>query len=118
MPTIEFNLEPLTGEHGLALAVTGMLVVFLALALVVTFITVLPRIASWLSRAHPSPAPAMPVEDEQLPEELLVVIAAAVAEVVRHPHRIVHIRTPGDMSWSLEARLQHHQSHKIPHRDR
>ena len=42
-------------------------------------------------------------------------IAAAVAETIRQPHRIVRIRglTAEDLDWSLEGRMQHHQSHRI-----
>jgi hypothetical protein len=52
-----------------------------------------------------------------LPEELVVVIAAAVAESLGPAHRIVRIRglMPEDLGWQLEGRLQHHASHH-PHR--
>lgn len=119
MPSIKFSLDPLFQEHGIPLAIMGMLVVFLALALVVIFISLLPHVAQWISRGHAHATEAvLPVDDNELSEELLVVIAAAVAAIVQQPHRIVHIRSPEDLSWSFEARLQHHQSHRIPHRDR
>ncbi len=119
MPKIEFRLEPLTGDDGITLAVLGMLVVFLALTLVAAFISILPRIARRISMARAvSTPPALPVDDDEVSEELLAVICAAVAAVVHQPHRIVHVRSSEDLGWSLESRLQHHQSHSIPHRGR
>ena len=120
----EFRLsfEPLFEDHGLALAVMGILVVFLALTLLVVFITLLPRLLErTLARESQTTAPADPeitLKDE-LPEETLVVIAAAVAETIRQPHRIVRIRglTPEDLGWSLEGRLQHHASHRLQRHD-
>jgi len=98
----------------------GILVVFMALVLVVISISLLPRILAPFTRSQESKSTALqPVSDDELPEETLVVIAAAVAAVLDRPHRIVHIRgmTPADHGWSLEGRLQQHQSHRIPHRD-
>ena len=119
-PLINFTVEPLFQDHGIPLAVMGILVVFMALVLVVISISLLPRILAPFTRSQESKSTALqPVSDDELPEETLVVIAAAVAAVLDRPHRIVHIRgmTPADHGWSLEGRLQQHQSHRIPHRD-
>ena len=122
-PLFEFTLEPLKEDHGIALAVMGILVVFVALVLVVVFITLLPRIVDLL---HDLTAPSVGKESEEaasvpateeggLSEEIVVVIAAAVANVLERPHRIVQIRglTPAEMGWSLEGRMLHHHSHRI-----
>lgn len=121
-PLVEFTLAPLFEEHGIALAVMGVLVVFMALTLVVTFITILPHLLAGVASPEPAAsAPAAPVAlDSELPEELVVVIAAAVAATIVTPHRIVKIRglTPSELGWSLEGRMQHHQSHGIRNRSR
>ena len=118
-PLIRFTLEPLTDEFGIPLALMGIMVVFLALVLVVIYISVLPRILDRLSgspQTEPIPEPVM--VDDGVSEETLVLIAAAVSEVMDKPQRIVRIRglTPADLGWSLEGRMQHHHSHKIQHR--
>lgn len=58
-----------------------------------------------------------PLDAGDLPDELVVVIAAAVAETLGPAHRIVRIRglMPEDLGWQLEGRLHHHASHH-PHR--
>ncbi|MCA9238353.1 MAG: hypothetical protein KDA44_22930 [Planctomycetales bacterium] len=52
-------------------------------------------------------------EEDDQPEEIVAVIAAAVAATIDAPHRIVHARIQGqsDLAWSLEGRMQHHTSH-------
>ena len=122
-PLIEFTTAPLLEEYGIPLAVMGILVVFSALILVVTFITLLPRVLAVFSAEEEEESAAAPVLDisgDELPEQILVVIAAAVAQALEGPHRIVRIRglTPADLGWSLEGRIQHHQSHQIQHRTR
>ena len=121
----QITLEPLWQDHGLPLAIMGMLVVFMALVLVSTFIVSLPKLMALLERVHAPPAkshatkptanskPAALQTDDELPIEIQVVIAAAVAEVIGGPHRIVRTRRrrPEDQSWSLEGRMQHHTSH-------
>lgn len=63
------------------------------------------------------PARRDSIDAGDLPEELVVVIAAAVAEVLGPAQRIVQIRglMPEDLGWQLEGRLHHHASHR-PHR--
>ena len=116
------TFEPLWEDHGIALAIMGMFVVFCALVLVSTFIMLLPRLMTGLERLHPEPkkqrgrskpkTPPKPADDE-LPEEIQVVIAAAVAEVVGARHRIIRTRrlSADEQAWSLEGRMQHHTSH-------
>jgi Na+-transporting methylmalonyl-CoA/oxaloacetate decarboxylase gamma subunit len=119
--SIEFTLAPLWEDSGIPLAVMGILVVFMALLMVAVFIILLPRLVPDESTAGVKHSAAMPVmDDDDLPEEIKVVIAAAVAQVLERPHRVIRIRglTPSDHDWSLEGRLQHHQSHTIQHRSR
>jgi hypothetical protein len=61
-----------------------------------------------------SPAPsATHTTSDELPEEDLVLIAAAVSLMLGHrPHRLVSIRPPA-MDWSREGRRQHLMSHKL-----
>ena len=120
-PLIQFTSAPLFEDHGIALAVMGVFVVFMALVLVVAFITVLPRVLAMFTETQLDQSASLPAADDAgLSEEMRVVIAAAVAETIRAPHRIVRIRglTPEDLGWSLEGRTQHHQSHRIHHRGR
>ncbi len=119
-PLVQFSLAPLSEEYGIPLAVMGILVVFMALTLVVTFISVLPHVAARLTaKSAPRSAESLLAAQDELPEEIRVVIAAAVAATIPHPHRVVLVRgtAPSSVAWSLEGRIQHHQSHRIPHRD-
>ncbi len=124
-PLVEFTLAPLMEEYGIPLAVMGVLVVFAALVLIIVFITILPRILAHVP-AHDatveldSGTAVSPAFGGELSAEIVVVIAAAVAETIGKPHRIVKIRglTPADLGWSLEGRTQHHQSHRFRHRNR
>ncbi len=121
------NWAPLYEDYGIALAAIGIVVVFVALLLVASFIAVLPRVLRILTTLHGILKPATaesaavaPPRDDEMSEETLVVIAAAVAAIMDKPHRIVKIRgtTSADQGWSLGGRMQHHQSHRIKHRDR
>jgi sodium pump decarboxylase gamma subunit len=119
----KFTLQPLFEDHGIPLAVMGVLVVFLALVLVVAFITLLPRVLAKIPQQQPEPSDSfatLATADEELSEEMLIVIAAAVAETMSAPHRIVRIggSSTEDLGWSLEGRMKHHQSHSIQPRDR
>jgi sodium pump decarboxylase gamma subunit len=120
-PLVEFTLSPLFEEHGIPLAVMGVLVVFSALVLIVVFITLLPRVLARVSPEESEQPAALPTTvEEGLSEELVVVIAAAVAATIDKPHRVVKIRglTPAELGWSLEGRTQHHQSHRLRSRNR
>jgi len=114
--SFQFTLEPLGEDHGIPLAIMGILVVFMALILVALFIVALPRIMEWLDRMHPEQKPAVAaLANDELSEETVAVIAAAVAAVLDRPHRVVHVRglTPEDLGWSLKGRLSHHASHSL-----
>lgn len=109
------TFRPLWDESGIPLAITGILIVFLALVLVAAFITLLPRLLARLPQQEaprPRGIPPSP-EDPELTEEKLALIAAAVAATVATPHRIVRIRGGAAtvQGWTLEGRLTHHQSH-------
>ena len=114
------QLQPLWEEHGIPLAIMGVMVVFAALVLVSSFIFLLPRLMSVLDKflplempVHQHTSPPAPVVDE-LPEEILVVLAAAVSETLGRPHRIVFARelTAKDLAWSHQGRWQIHTSHR------
>ena len=116
---IRIQVQPLLEDTGIALAIMGMLVVFAALVLVSVYVTLLPRFAAYLEERFPEKASPQPVAQpsisgDDLPEEVLVVIAAAVAQVIDEPHRIIHTRqlTPLDLAWSFEGRRQQHSSHR------
>jgi Na+-transporting methylmalonyl-CoA/oxaloacetate decarboxylase gamma subunit len=123
---LALELRPLIEDHGIPLAIMGMFVVFVALILVSLFIIVLPRsmavLARWSSETkEPSTQRGSQARAEDgVPEEMLVIISAAVAEVISEPHRIIHTRdmTAEELGWSLEGRLQHHSSHNIRQRER
>lgn len=118
----QIDWQPLFEDHGIPLAIMGLFVVFSALVLVRVFIGLLPRIMAVLDHLFPeqtktleSHAVSTEASSDALPDEILAIIAAVVADTVREPHRIVHTRelTPEDLNWTLEGRLQHHASHKI-----
>ena len=119
--------QALNEETGLPLAIMGLFVVFAALVFVRVFIGTLPRIMAALHHffpedqeaTHGEAAGAQPASDE-IPEAVVAVISAVVADIVGVRHRIVKTRqlTPKDMSWTLEGRLQHHASHRLQPQDR
>ena len=55
---------------------------------------------------------------DALSDEIVAVIAAAVATVLASPHRIVHIRglTSEQLGWLWGGRMEHHASHRDIHR--
>lgn len=118
----QLDWQPLWEDHGIPLAIMGLVVVFAALTLLRVFIGLLPRIMAILDHYFPEEAESRPGSTQQpqpqtngIPDEIVVVIAAAVAATIAEPHRIVHTRelSPEDLNWSLEGRLQHHASHSI-----
>lgn len=114
---LDFSTTPLREEHGIPLAIMGVVVVFLALGLVAILIKVLTLIGGppeLLESSSP-----LPKASGDCSPETVAVIAAAVAVMIERPQRIVRIRgiTPGEHDWSLEGRLQHHHSHRLPHTD-
>ena len=113
----QLNWDPLFEDLGIPLAIMGFTVVFAALVLVRIFIGTLPRIIAFLDHLHPSDAEAKhaapAVDPDEIPEEIIAVIAASVAATIREPHRIVRTRqlTSEDMNWTLEGRVKQHSSH-------
>lgn len=122
----QIDWQPLREDHGIPLAIMGLVVVFAALTLLRVFIGLLPRIMAILDYYFPeeseapsgSSQPAQPPASA-IPDEVVAVIAAAVAATISEPHRIVRTRelSPEELSWSLEGRLQHHASHSIQPRN-
>lgn len=118
---IKMSFEPLFHDKGIPLALMGMFIVFMALLFVISFISSLPRIMGMIESFSPSgehapaPPPVAPQESES-PEELIAVIAAAVAATLDQPHRIIRTReiTAQEMAWPQQGRLQIQASHK-PH---
>lgn len=111
-----WTFDPLYEDHGLALALMGIFVVFSALALVVMFITLLPRFVAVISpKEQPLAIETPSLDPDELPEELVVVLAAAVAATLGQPRRIVKVRglLTDDQAWSIEGRMQHHHSHRM-----
>jgi hypothetical protein len=89
------------------------------LALVIAFISLLPKIFGAASASVAPPVEQAAVDPSGgTPDETVAVIAAAVAATLDRPHRIVKIRgvSHSEMGWSLEGRMQHHQSHNIQQR--
>jgi len=97
-------------------ALTGMLVVLLSLSLIAVFCSALGYLVRIFVPRPLASRSVTPANDHETSDELIAVIAAAVAEAIDAPHRIVNIRglTPEDLTWSLEGRLQHHASHVPP----
>jgi hypothetical protein len=80
------------------------------------------RLEEQLDSAPPSPAAPVPApsvrptpEPEVMDEGVLTAIAAAVAVVVRQPHRIIAIQpdTSAQRAWSAEGRRELYHSHRI-----
>ncbi|TWU37243.1 OadG family transporter subunit [Novipirellula artificiosorum] len=133
VPLFTINTEALFEETGLPLAIMGMFVVFSALLILIFCVSMLPRAMVLLDKfmpatphhgaAKPKPKPkkkeakaAKAVADVGgVSEEIAVVIAAAVAQVMDQPHRIVRTRqlTAAELAWTLQGRIRHHASHKL-----
>ncbi len=101
----------------LRFSLTGLFVVLLSLGL----LAIACGCIGYLFKNGASrrlPDSALPVLKAQDTDEIVAVIAAAVAEALAIPHRIVCIRglSPEDMERTFEGRFQHHISHKLPRR--
>lgn len=106
-----------TARQLIEFAVGGLAVVLLSLSTLAIFcsgVGYLFQLGS--SKAAPSRKPVS--DDGKMSDEIVAVIAAAVAASISTPHRIVHIRglTAEELGWSLGGRLQHHASHQDSHR--
>lgn len=102
--------------EGLNLTVVGLTVVFAVLALVAVAV----RGLKWLdARLQPPARPAPASEAEaQIDHTTLVLIAAAVATLVRGRYHITKVRRlpqhgPGDTAWSQQHRAVLLASHRI-----
>ena len=75
---VDFNLQRIFAQDVVGLAITGMLVVFIALAAICLFLSALPKVLEWIepvfsseephrrrSSAHPAPPPLAPASDEE-----------------------------------------------------
>lgn len=109
--------------EGLQLMVVGMAVVFVALSLLMTGITLLSRLLHWRDRRHaqvlpgvadPSgtPTPEYPAIDGQL----LAILAAAATAALGTRARVRRVRFVGwdptvSRNWVLMGRGRHHASH-------
>lgn len=105
--------------------VGGFLLVMAVLAILATitfclgkvFVRFTPKPENVHPKAVKNTAPivaAAPEPVEEMPTEKIAAIAAAVAVVVRDPHRIVSIRPSGRSGhWSAEGRRQIFQSHRV-----
>ena len=94
MPTLltqqlEFNLQNVIDGNGISIAVTGMLIVFVALVTISLFLSALPRLLAVLERYYPqqehhhgTPAATSTtsVVAQPVTEEMLVAIAVALRE--------------------------------------
>ncbi|TWU45488.1 oxaloacetate decarboxylase gamma chain [Novipirellula aureliae] len=137
VPLFTIHTEALFSETGITLAIMGMSVVFSALLILIFFVSMLPRAMVLVEKVFPSNAhhhkaakpKAKPAASGGanagemiggVPEEVAVVIAAAVASIMDRPHRIVRTRqlTASELAWTLQGRIQHHASHKLKPRDR
>ncbi|WP_145247592.1 hypothetical protein [Aeoliella mucimassa] len=110
--------EPTTGEL-LKFVGMGIFVVVSALASLAIMSMVVGFVLNAMKKSPPPVKPADPVPEEGVPEETMVLIAAAVAAVISQPARIVHVRglTPDDMAWALQGRSQIHASHALKPQD-
>lgn len=112
----ELTWEPLWDDLGLPLALMGITVVFLALVAITSFISNLPRLMSWIERLSPraKPEPAVTKPVDELSEELVAVLTAAVETVLGPGHRVIrtHELTPRELAWAQQGRWQHQTSHK------
>ena len=53
------------------------------------------------------------VEESAEHARIMVIISAAVAEVISEKHRVINFKPIGETNWSLQGRTQHHSSHKL-----
>ncbi len=85
MRDLVFSYQNIIDGQGFSLAFAGMTIVFVALAAVSTFITLLPRILRVVDRYYPEKdghAPAAARPEASADDEVMAVIAAAL-----HAHR-------------------------------
>lgn len=80
MNTIAMGFENIANAHGITLSIVGMLIVFLALAIIATFITMvskfLPLLEKVFPEVHPHPSPSSSHSADH--EEVMAAIAYAL----------------------------------------
>lgn len=111
------SMEPTLREL-LQFALSGLFVVLVALSALAFTCAGVGRLLKLFER--PAPVVRMPTStSDEVADEVVAVIAAAVSTMLDRPHRIVHVRglTPEDAAWALEGRRQLHSSHTFSHRD-
>lgn len=101
--------------------ITGFLIVVVVLLMLWGVTSLIGRIfigrAKTAVPSSPAPAPvqesSMPSPaEEDIPEEHLAAVTAAIACMLGGRHRIVSIRS-GNRDWSREGRREHFASHRI-----
>ena len=65
--SVQYNFQNVIDNQGISIAITGMLIVFVALCLISLFISILPRIVSALNNRFPEPAEAATVSSSTDP---------------------------------------------------
>jgi hypothetical protein len=65
--------------------------------------------------AKPAPAAPVPLAEKVIDAGILAAIAAAVAVVVRQPHRIIAVQADSgaQRAWSAEGRREIYHSHRV-----
>lgn len=117
MLTATLSAEPSLSEV-IRFAVSGLVVVVVALSILAIACSAI----GWMVQHFARPVSKSIDTDQQTadPEdEIIAVIAAAVATAIDQPHRIVYVRglVAEESAWALEGRMQHHSSHMLPHRE-
>lgn len=112
---LDLTVDPLI--TGLQIALAGVSIVFIALALVAMALGLLGRVnlpgkaspvAPAPAETAPLPAPAAALPNGQLSPELIAVISAAAADMFGRPVRVTSIRydrQPGAGAWSSSGRI-------------
>lgn len=110
-------------EHSVVLMLVGMLVVFLALAMVGVLLALLNKFFSEKVKPaakQPAVAPVVaamagPAPEPQIGEHTMVLISAAVAAVAGAGARVTHIRSlhpdRSGSAWASQGRVDIHTSH-------
>lgn len=131
----ELSLDPFRDDTGLSLALMALMVVLAALMLVRIFMGNMPRLMAvgescfpkteeapsksasftFASAAAPAAEKARAAASEELPEHVVAIMAAVVADTVGKNHRILRTRVlgPEELSWSMHGRLQNHISFRL-----
>jgi len=106
----EASLQKIASDHGLSLALSGMLIVFTGLASISIFIAVLPKVLGLVDRKEkPSPVPvARPAPVDGLDDETLTAIAMVLhAEAERSVGSNLKVTMGLNTSpWALSSQMR------------